>query len=172
MLEPPDRAVAAATALEAELVFANDRLGAWCAAVAGTEKHLPLPRVVEALAARGGPTAPGLKAAPGADCYLVTRRGAERLLELTATQRIVCGVDWAMLWNALGPRPPGKAEQAAFPELGVLAAHLAPADPPLSALVLARPVAALASGPSVLRHGVTRQIAELTGQPDGARQKR
>lgn len=164
--EGPQRLAAIADGLDADLVFANDRLAAWCAAVAGEAAHLPLPGVLAALAAQGGPAALGLKPTPGADCYLLTRRGAERLLGLTAAQRITCGVDWAMLWNAL-PEVPDAATRAAFPELAILAGHMAPADPPLAAAVLARPVAGQAGGPSVLRHGVTRRIADLVA-PGGA----
>ena len=145
-----------------DLVFANGRLSSWCAAVT-QGSHLPVSEVLAALAAQGGPHAQGLKTSPGADCYLLSARGAGRLLALTAEQRIVCGVDWAMLWNALAHVDDPVA--AAFPELGILRGHLEPPDPPLSAEVLSAAVSAQqASLPSAIRHRITRPLSELTGR--------
>lgn len=158
LTEGPCRAVEAARKTGADIVFANDRLASWGAAdgIVGTR---PLPEIMADLATRGGPAAAGLKRAPGGDAYLLSRDGAARLLALTAAQRIVCGVDWAMLWNAL----PEVSEtmRAAFPELAILCRTLPLTAPPLAAHVLARPVAAQAGGPSVLRHAITKTIAEL-----------
>ena len=84
-----------------DILFANDRLGAWAAAGHPNSPVVPMASVIGGLGQAGGPKAAGVKAAPGADCYLLTRRGAERLLALTAAQRITCGGDWAMVRNAL-----------------------------------------------------------------------
>lgn len=140
-----------------DLMFANGRLAAWCAA-SGEYDLKPLDRVISDLAALGGPKAQGLKPTPGGDCYLVSRHGAEALLTRTAEQGIVCGVDWAMIWNGLGTVTPDAA--ASFPELQILSAH--PAPDPLEAFVLSSPIADQAPGDSVLKHSVTRPIAELT----------
>lgn len=162
LTEAPDRLAAIAETTAVDLLFANDRLAGWCRAAVEGLPQLALTDVLARLATRGGPSAQGLKRAPGADCYLVTRRGAERLLSLTASQRIVCGVDWAMVWAGLDAAP-DRAMRAAFPELDILAEHLAPVDPPLGTLVLAHPVAVQGGGASVLRHGVTRPISALLG---------
>ena len=143
-----------------DLLFVNDRLAAWSAAVTD-RPSAPLPSIISSLAERGGPAELGLKTAPGADAYVITAQGAERLLALTEEQKIVCGVDWAMLWNTLGPVDDATAE--AFPELRILREHLAAPASPLSAHVLSEPATRQAEGmPSAIRHRFSRPIAELT----------
>ncbi|MEM7743133.1 MAG: glycosyltransferase family 25 protein [Pseudomonadota bacterium] len=141
----------------ADVVFANSRMSAWAQA-AGYAAATPLPVVVSTLAALGGARALSLKAAPGADAYVLTASGARRLLEITARQGIVCGVDWAMLRAAL----PGVDDQMAqsFQELELLR-DLA-TSPPVAAMVLTKPLAGQADGmPSTIRHRVTVPIASL-----------
>ena len=73
LTEPTERLAAAADTLGAfDLLFANDRL-------AGGDGIRPLSDAVREMQAK----------APGADCYLMTRRGAERMLALSARQKIV-----------------------------------------------------------------------------------
>ncbi|MEM1130996.1 MAG: glycosyltransferase family 25 protein, partial [Pseudomonadota bacterium] len=115
--------------IDIDILFANSRMADWAAA-SGTEEARPqLSSVLTGLSAQGGPKAAGVKPAPGADSYLITRRGAERLLAKTAALRIVCGVDWAMVWLALAHIPDQMAH--AFPELAILRDHETPMPDPL-----------------------------------------
>ena len=148
LLEAPGRAAVEG----ADLVFANDRMAGWAGG-----QTVPLQDAVERVAAAGGPTALGLKVAPGADAYAVSQAGARGLLAATDELGIVCGVDWAMVWASL-PAPVDGIE-----ELSVLARHCQPVAEPLTALVLHRPMAQLRGGPSVLRHAVEVAIPV----PDG-----
>ena len=141
LLEPPDRAAAA----ELDLLFANDRMADWTGANDGV---VTVEQAVARVGAGGGPKAMGLRQAPGADAYVVSRDGARRLLALTADLGIVCGVDWAMIWLSL-PHP-----VSGIGELSVLAGREPPADRPLRSGILCRPVARLRGGPSVLGHAV------------------
>jgi len=159
--EPLDRLAGIADGLgEFDILFANDRLAGWAGAAPGGAEVCGLRGVIRGLSVAGGPQAVGLSSAPGADCYLLTRRGAERLLVLTARQGIQCGVDWAMVCNSLAPKDVGGT--TGFPELDLLGASDIATSEPLESHVLATPVATLAGGaPSVLRHAVRRPIAGL-----------
>lgn len=142
-----------------DIIFANTRLASWCAAVGGDEAH-PLSEVMARLAASGGPKGLGLKSAPGGDCYVLSASGARRLLELTEAQRIVCGVDWAMVWNSLSDVDDRCAR--AFPELGILLQHLSTSTKPLNSLVFSRAVAGQSGGvASTIRHRITRPVRDL-----------
>ena len=113
-----------------DLLFANGRMAALCAAMSAG-RQASIPEIYTWVASKGGPKKLGLKPSPGADCYVITARGAERLLALTAEQKIICGVDWAMIWNALGKADDMMAE--AFPELAILRRHLLADAPALTA---------------------------------------
>ncbi|MEM7059153.1 MAG: FkbM family methyltransferase [Pseudomonadota bacterium] len=152
----------ASTVADLDVLFANDRLGAWAEAAFPGQPVSPVADVVEMLARTGGPKEAGLKPSPGADCYLLTRRGAERLLALTEAQRIVCGVDWALVWNSLNI--PNEDLSPAFPELEILHDTSISADQPLNAHVLAKPLSRLNPGPSALQHSIKRKISELTAR--------
>ena len=151
---PPDRAADALAT--ADLVFANDRLAGWAAATDAGAGAVSLDGVIARVAAAGGPKALGLRPAPGADAYVVTAAGAARLLQATGRLRIVCGVDWAMIWSALRDPP-----AAGIPELEILARTASRPAAPLAAAVLVQPVARLRKGPSVLRHSVEVPVADL-----------
>ena len=154
--QPLDRLADAAHELPGfDVIFANDRLAAW-ASILGPGAH-PVPEVVAGLAEMGGPKANGMKPAPGGDCYLLSRRGAVRLLEMTARQQIVCGVDWAMIWSALDTPHGGDA----FPELAILSQYLPVEEAPLAAHILTPAVSTLAHGPSVLGHRHTVHLADF-----------
>lgn len=140
-----------------DLIFANGRMTGWCA-TDGQNDRKPLGQVISDLARLGGPKAVDLKPTPGGDCYLVSAKGAAALLKRTEAQGIVCGVDWAMVWNGLAEL--GSDVIAAFPELEVLQRFPQP-DTPLKAYALARPVADQRKGPSVLKHSVSYPIADL-----------
>ncbi|MEL6479430.1 MAG: FkbM family methyltransferase [Pseudomonadota bacterium] len=147
LTEPPDRIAAlAAETPDLDLMFANDRLAA------GGAGTLSLEAALAAMTAQ----------APGADCYLITAQGARAMLERSAAQRIVAGVDWAMIWNGL-PREAARVR----PELQSLDAMLAQgagAAPPLTVRVAGQPMAALRGGPSSIAHGLTVPIAALKTQ--------
>ncbi|MEM7211248.1 MAG: FkbM family methyltransferase [Pseudomonadota bacterium] len=143
-----------------DIIFANGRLAAWSAAE-GDYDLKRLPQVLTDLARLGGPKAAGLKPTPGADCYLVSRKGAEQLLARTETQKIHCGVDWAMVRNGLTDIPAEVAR--AFPELSLLQ-HALGVPAALEVFVLSRPVADQRDGASVLKHSVSIPLAELRAQ--------
>ena len=158
---PEALAAAAAAASGADVVFVNDRATDWRAAGAASgdaEDDMDLrsaPALAAAMAASGArPGAGGLAPAPGADAYLVTRRGAERLLALLDRVGLVAGVDWLILAAGLG----GPAE--ALADAAALAGRLEGAGP-LDVRIAAAPLAAAAPGPSALRHGETAPLAAL-----------
>ena len=144
----------------ADLLFCNDRLGDWARAAGFTSGAPETGDVVSGVSSGGGLSAFGLRAAPGADAYILTPDGAKRLLEITATQRIVCGVDWAMLWAGFGH--PNWVTRQTIPELVTLGEFLAPVDPPVATRVLANPISCQAKrAPSVLSHFHEVPITEL-----------
>ncbi|MEM7188919.1 MAG: glycosyltransferase family 25 protein [Pseudomonadota bacterium] len=139
------------------LLFANDRMAAWATAAGGNAEIKVVSDVLSDLGNASGPAALGLKRAPGGDAYVLSRRGAKRLLDATARQKILCGVDWAMIWNSLEP----VKVPVGFPELEILK-EIAPESADLTAHVLTRPIAMLAENtPSVLRHSIEIPIADL-----------
>ena len=140
-----------------DVIFANGRMASWCTAGA-TDGVKPLLQVIADLAGLGGPRALGLKPSPGGDCYLVTLNGANALLDRTAAQGVVCGVDWAIVWNGVDSVDARTA--GAFPELGILSRTLRPHQP-LKMFALSTPVADQRGGASVLRHSVTVPILDL-----------
>lgn len=151
----------------ADLIFVNPRLAAWAGAITAAP-FAPLAEIVPALAARGGPKAVGIKPTPGADAYMIGAAGAARLLDITARQKIICGVDWAMVRNSLGAVTDDIA--VAFPELGLLSDMPWLPSPPLVAQVATTPLAGQSGNwPSALRHSVTRPITELLGRQDPSR---
>ena len=141
-----------------DVIFANERLSSWCRA-AGNYDLKPLSQVLTDLAAIGGPKSQGQKQTPGADCYLISHVGAAALLDRTQEQGILCGVDWAMIWNGAGASA-SEAHQT-FAELGVLAEHNIAPDP-LKMFVIAQPVADQRPGRSVLKHAISVPISNLT----------
>lgn len=146
LTEPLDRIEGVASDLEEfDILFANDRM-------AGDPAGAPVASVADALAAITA-------RAPGGDCYLLTRRGAERLLALTDELKIVCGVDWAMVWHCLDPN-----RGLPQPELETLRTHLPARAASLVGHVLTTPVGRLnRDGPSSIDHSSTVPIADLTG---------
>jgi len=158
LIENTDRVAAMLTSVQpADMLFANDRMAAWAAEVSRDTEIRSAAEAISELGDAGGPAAHGLKRAPGGDAYVLTHRGAERLLDVTCRQKILCGVDWAMIWNCLtaGNVPGG------FPELETLR-EIAPEPIGLVAHVLTRPIARLADKtPSVLRHSIEVSIEDL-----------
>lgn len=125
-----------------DLLFANDRL---CAGGDGSVAD-----ALRRLEAR----------APGADCYFVSRQGAERLVEHSAAHKITCGVDWAMVWGALGA---GDALPD-LPEVDLLRAHAPAAMGGLGARVATQPAARRRrNAKSTIVHATTRPLAGITG---------
>ncbi|MGB0505188.1 MAG: FkbM family methyltransferase [Pikeienuella sp.] len=87
-----------------DVIFANERMVSWRDKVArkGDKKLVPAGKVVERMVEQGASLgADGLARAPGADAYLISRKGAEKLLQAVKAQKICAGVDWAMLGRGL-----------------------------------------------------------------------
>lgn len=142
LIEPLDRLAEIAGGLEGlDILFANDRLAT------GGGETVPLDMALAVMEAK----------APGADCYLITRRGAERMLALSAEQKIVCGVDWAMVWNGLGADAP-----VSKPEIEILDRHFKRGSSRLTIHVLCQPVAELRGAPSSIDHSHQVPLADLT----------
>lgn len=142
-----------------DVVFVNQRLVSWAAAVTSSAV-IPLAEVLPALARLGGPKARGLKPTPGGDGYLLTASGARYLLDLVSAQKIVCGVDWAMVWSSLSGVPDEIA--SAFPELSILRQHATLPDQPLRAVVLTEAfLDQSGQGGSTIKHRVTVPISNL-----------
>ncbi|MEM7508873.1 MAG: FkbM family methyltransferase [Pseudomonadota bacterium] len=142
LAEPLERVEGIAAGLgDFDILFANDRL------VTGGGDTVPLDMALAVMEAK----------APGADCYLITRRGAERMLALSAEQKIVCGVDWAMVWNGLG----GDAS-ASGPEIEILDRYFQRDAARLDVHVLCQPVATLRGVGSSIEHGHQVPLASLT----------
>ncbi|MEO1493257.1 MAG: FkbM family methyltransferase [Pseudomonadota bacterium] len=142
----------------ADMVFANDRMAPFA-------KNAPLAPLVDVIDNIGS-AEPGVFRAPGADCYILNRHGAEMLLTRTAEHRIICGVDWALvsagLPRAALPEPEGDLTASPAREFHFLRNALPPADPPLRAFVAAKPLATLdREAPSVLSHRITRSIKDF-----------
>ncbi|MEM7746548.1 MAG: FkbM family methyltransferase [Pseudomonadota bacterium] len=140
-----------------DLLFANGRLASWASA-ASAPPFAPIQDVLRKVSDLGGPAMLSLKSAPGGDCYLITRSGAQNLLTRTSDQKITCGVDWAMVWN--GVDRVDEALTSAFPELKILNDH-GDVPSPMNILVAAEPVADQVKGPSVLQHAISHPIPDL-----------
>ena len=157
---------------EVDLIFANDRMAAWSdACAAAPTEWCALSDVMAGLQSLSlGDWPKRLSKAPGADCYLMSRTGAEKLLARTTAHKIVCGVDWALVSAGLGREhlsitepEGGDADQGIAAEIAFCASHLVAPEPVVHAIVLAEPVARLdRTAPSVLKHAVTLPIADLT----------
>lgn len=141
-----------------DLVFANDRMTHWAGGHGATT---PLADVIANIAK----AETGAFKAPGADCYVLRREAAAVLLDRTATHRIVCGVDWALISAGLTHGDlPDLSDRTGSPneELAFLRDAVPPADPPLNAVVLNEALATLdRTEPSVLGHRTKRPISEL-----------
>ena len=140
-----------------DLLFVNDRLAAWAGAVMAETPVISLPDLVENVSRAGGPKRMGIKPAPGADAYVVSAKGAARLLSLTAAMQMVCGVDWAMIWLGLA----ANKNFESIGELEILRKTTSPPDDPIRVGVLRDPISRLRGGPSVLVHRIQRRIDEM-----------
>ncbi|MEO0362407.1 MAG: FkbM family methyltransferase, partial [Pseudomonadota bacterium] len=128
-----------------DVVFANRRTADWLAA-AGAEGFLSAAEVVAALDAPPSP--------PGADAYLVSRRGAERLISAVEETGVVAGIDWLILSRGL------PAEAAAWEEIAALDRDAASARG-ISVFVAPKSVAEAAGGASVIAHSETAPLDAL-----------
>ncbi|MEL6792970.1 MAG: glycosyltransferase family 25 protein, partial [Pseudomonadota bacterium] len=109
---PAALAKAAGRYEDADIVFANPRMIAWRAVGAAKSDPalIPVAKAAARMAAKGAaPGADGMAAGPGADAYLVTRKGAAALLALMDRVGLIAGVDWIMA-AAAGGRGLGTAE--------------------------------------------------------------
>ncbi len=155
LTEGPER-LAAADPAAFDILFANDRLAAWAAGAEG--EAVSLDALVRGLAGAG--TIPTV--APGADCYLLSREGARKLIEMARRDRIVCGVDWAMVFAATDTAAMGGDDIAGWSEMAILAEHLGASPSRLNAQVLTTPVSEQKGGGSVIRHDVVVPLEEIT----------
>ena len=157
LTEPPDRVADVLASTRCDLLFVNDRMADWVRATGIPGTSVVLDGLIRSLAGSGGPSAHGVRRAPGGDAYAVTRVGARRLLRITEQTKIVCGADWAMIWAAL---PRGMVVNG-IEELKILDATTPRPHRPILAYAMAKPAAALRKGPSVLKHSIEVPIASL-----------
>lgn len=131
-----------------DVVLTGARIAEWRAP---GDAPAPLDEAIRAMAASGRrPGQDGLAAAPGAEAYVVSRAGAEKLLDLMTRDRIRAGVDWMILgWGLPDDARPD------WPEF----AHLPPG--PLDVHIAAAPAARIEQAPSVIDHAKTVPIAEI-----------
>lgn len=165
--QPPGRLFTDARRLgEFDVIFANERMAGWreAGALKGAPKLVPLPSILARLASRGGaPGEDGLSRAPGADGYLVSRAGAQRLVEHATKMKAICGVDWLIVQAALdGDELPDCDELRYLADSPL-------ADPPLKVFATSSPVVKQSSaeaGGSAIRHERTLPIEALREAPE------
>ncbi len=136
-----------------DVVFANHRTTGWRQAVVDGDGLAAAGEVVSAMGARGLSPGEGVAPAPGADCYLVSRAGAEKLLAYLAEDKVIAGVDWMILRRSDGAAGLGGDEWAYLSDVV--------ADGDLKTFIAPLAVAGQADGTSVLSHKTKTAIAEL-----------
>ena len=147
---------AAAARDDWDVIFANERMAEWRAvgSVKSDNRLLPLDRCATRISKAGDP--PG---APGADAYLLSRRGAEKLLTALSARKVVAGVDWLMVAASLGPAALPGGEFAFLSSTGWV-------EESLSAHIWRAPVARrIEAGPSSIAHRVSRPLDALRDAP-------
>ncbi|MEL7466515.1 MAG: FkbM family methyltransferase [Pseudomonadota bacterium] len=154
--DPAGLAAAAKRYEDADLVFANPRMIAWrsVGAAKSDAALIPVAKAASRMAAKGArPGADDMAAGPGADAYLVTRKGAEALLGLMDAVGLIAGIDWIMA-AAAGARGLGSAESD-FLDGAITGA------PTISAYIAREAVTEDGGGPSAIRHRETIPLAAL-----------
>jgi FkbM family methyltransferase len=150
-----------------DVIFANERMVGWRDqyGLKSDNKLIAVQKVIDRVQASGeNPGENKLARAPGADGYLVSRSGAQKLLEAAQAHGITAGVDWTMLGLALSPL------EGAEPRLAELKwlAPLAQETPVLNVLVAKAAVVSQSDksvGGSVLNHSERKLISALKSQP-------
>lgn len=153
----PDALMAEAETLgEFDVIFANERAVGWRQAAEHDEGAAPVGDVLAALKARGLSPGEGIAKAPGCDCYLVSRAGAEALLENLANDKVIAGVDWMILRRSQGATGLGGDEWAYLSR--------STPDGDLRTFIAADAIAKQADGESVLSHRTETSLANLKAQ--------
>ena len=154
--DPAKLAASARRYPNADVVFANPRMVAWrnvCGARSDAAL-VPVAKVAARMAAQGArPGSDGIAAGPGADAYLLTRKGAASLLGLICETGLIGGVDWLMASFA-------GAKRLGVTETGYLDATIAD-DTMIVGYVAKEAVTKLAEVPSAIRHKQTIPLATL-----------
>ncbi len=155
--QSPIPLIAEAEGLDAfDVIFANERAAEWRNAAVDGDALTPIGEVLAGLADKGLAPGAGISKAPGADCYLVSRSGAEKLLVNLAKDRVIAGVDWLMLRKSQGAAQLGGEDWAYL--------STATQNGDLSTFVAPLPVVWQTDFPSVLSHKTEISIAELKNQ--------
>ncbi len=129
-----DPARVASAAEPFDVLFVNDRMARW--AGPSRRSSLPLDTVIAARARQPSWRAP---LRPGAEGYLLSRRGARRLLGQLERHGAVAPVDWLMVWHGLAERGRRGRHRAIRP-LFRLDGLLERTEPGLEVHVLTRPL--------------------------------
>lgn len=143
-----------------DVVLANDRMAAWRAAAPAKSDpaQLSAAKLLPRMAKAGlAPDEGGLSRGPGADAYLVTRAGAQKLLTMLRDVGLIGGVDWLIL-------AAGAGQGVGWPETDTLDPAFEGRDP-LNVLIAAEPVATRADLPSAIRHRDAVPLAALRDGP-------
>lgn len=104
-MEDDSRLMTPPAAMDADIVFLNDRLLTW----AESFDAKTVPDLMALLAKDGIPRGGRFAKAPGGDGYLLTREGAQRCLERSEVDGVRCGVDWYLSMLAGGCPPDGES---------------------------------------------------------------
>lgn len=158
--DPAALATAARRYEDADVVFANPRMIAWRAVGAAKSDPalIPVAKAASRMAAKGAkPGADGMAAGPGADAYLVTRKGAAALLALMDQVGLIAGIDWIMA-AASGARGLETAESA-FLDTALSEGSA------INSYIAREPVAADGGGASAIRHKETTPLGPMRDGP-------
>ena len=136
-----------------DVIFANERMAEWRNAAIDGEALTPIGDIMAGLSARSLAPGEGVAKAPGADCYLLSRAGAAKLLDYLAEDKVVAGVDWMMLRRSAG------AARLDCDEWAYLSS--AAPDGDLQSFVTPLPLVWQADFASVLSHKTEATIADL-----------
>ncbi len=101
------------------------------------------------------------KRAPGGDGYFLTRTGAQKLRDFTQKQKIVCGIDWAILFSCFDGRNRKHKDIKSIPELKKLWKLSGAMAPTLNGGALKNPFFINESFPSTLVHKEKIEIEQL-----------
>lgn len=136
-----------------DIIFCNARMADWAKT---TDALTPVADMLAAMSASGAePGKNGLSKGPGADAYVISRTGAERLIAAVTEHRFTAGIDWMMLAMSVSP---GAVPDWA--ELSGLDTGLS-LSPPLEAYIMHPAISEGTTARSVIGHKVTVPIADL-----------
>ncbi len=139
-----------------DVILANERALEWRHAAIDGAGLVTASDVLVAMGAKGIIPGEHVAKAPGADCYLISREGAGKLLTYVREDKIIAGVDWMLLRRSLDVDGLAGDEWAYLSE--------AATDGDLQTYITDLAVAGQGSGSSVLSHKSEISIAELKSQ--------